>query len=132
MFCYFFGFLLLLFLFAYLGGGKSGTATLGLLVHAAGISFSSLFGLFCIIDNKYCVITIITFACFYSYCLYYHILTFFLLILADGVALGAAATTPRTDVEMIVFFAIMLHKVYFSAFLKIFFYYIKYIMILYT
>lgn len=28
----------------------------------------------------------------------------------DGVALGAAATTAHTDVEMIVFFAIMLHK----------------------
>lgn len=30
----------------------------------------------------------------------------------DGVALGAAATTTQTDVEMIVFIAIMLHKVY--------------------
>lgn len=30
----------------------------------------------------------------------------------DGVALGAAATTTHTDVEMIVFIAIMLHKVY--------------------
>lgn len=29
---------------------------------------------------------------------------------ADGVALGAAATTTRTDIEMIVFVAIMLHK----------------------
>jgi len=29
---------------------------------------------------------------------------------ADGIALGAAATTPHTDVEMIVFVAIMLHK----------------------
>lgn len=29
----------------------------------------------------------------------------------DGVALGAAATTTHTDVEMIVFVAIMLHKV---------------------
>jgi ZIP Zinc transporter. len=29
----------------------------------------------------------------------------------DGVALGAAATTTHTDVEMIVFIAIMLHKV---------------------
>lgn len=29
---------------------------------------------------------------------------------ADGVALGAAATTGQTDVEMIVFLAIMLHK----------------------
>lgn len=29
---------------------------------------------------------------------------------ADGVALGAAATTHQTDVEMIVFLAIMLHK----------------------
>lgn len=29
----------------------------------------------------------------------------------DGVALGAAATTAHTDVEMIVFLAIMLHKV---------------------
>ncbi|XP_026685015.1 zinc transporter ZIP9-like [Diaphorina citri] len=28
----------------------------------------------------------------------------------DGVALGAAATTTHTDVEMIVFIAIMLHK----------------------
>ena len=30
---------------------------------------------------------------------------------ADGVALGAAAASSHTDVEMIVFFAIMLHKV---------------------
>lgn len=30
---------------------------------------------------------------------------------ADGVALGAAATTSQADVEAIVFFAIMLHKV---------------------
>ncbi len=29
---------------------------------------------------------------------------------ADGIALGAAATTHQTDVEMIVFLAIMLHK----------------------
>lgn len=29
----------------------------------------------------------------------------------DGVALGAAATTTQTGVEMIVFLAIMLHKV---------------------
>lgn len=29
---------------------------------------------------------------------------------ADGIALGAAATTPHADVEMIVFVAIMLHK----------------------
>lgn len=29
---------------------------------------------------------------------------------ADGIALGAAATTTRTDIEMIVFLAIMLHK----------------------
>lgn len=29
---------------------------------------------------------------------------------ADGVALGAAATTSHTDVEIIVFLAIMLHK----------------------
>ena len=30
---------------------------------------------------------------------------------ADGILLGAAATTNQTDVEMIVFLAIMLHKV---------------------
>ena len=30
---------------------------------------------------------------------------------ADGVALGAAANTSQTHVEMIVFIAIMLHKV---------------------
>ena len=30
---------------------------------------------------------------------------------ADGIALGAAATTSQTHVEMIVFVAIMLHKV---------------------
>lgn len=29
---------------------------------------------------------------------------------ADGVALGAAATTSHADVEIIVFLAIMLHK----------------------
>jgi zinc transporter 9 len=32
------------------------------------------------------------------------------LFTADGIALGAAATTSHTDVEMIVFLAIMLHK----------------------
>jgi zinc transporter 9 len=31
---------------------------------------------------------------------------------ADGIALGAAATTSQTHVEMIVFVAIMLHKVF--------------------
>lgn len=31
----------------------------------------------------------------------------------DGVALGAAATTSQADVEVIVFLAIMLHKVNF-------------------
>jgi len=35
----------------------------------------------------------------------------FLLLLADGIALGAAATTAQKDVEAIVFLAIMLHKV---------------------
>lgn len=30
---------------------------------------------------------------------------------ADGIALGAAATTSQADVEIIVFLAIMLHKV---------------------
>jgi len=30
---------------------------------------------------------------------------------ADGIALGAAATTNQVDVEVIVFLAIMLHKV---------------------
>lgn len=32
----------------------------------------------------------------------------------DGVALGAAATTQHTDVEIIIFIAIMLHKVCFN------------------
>lgn len=32
-------------------------------------------------------------------------------ISADGIALGAAVTTSHTDIEMIVFTAIMLHKV---------------------
>lgn len=32
------------------------------------------------------------------------------IFLADGVALGAAATTSHADVELIVFLAIMLHK----------------------
>lgn len=30
--------------------------------------------------------------------------------IADGIALGAAATTSHADVEIIVFLAIMLHK----------------------
>ena len=30
---------------------------------------------------------------------------------ADGIALGAAASTQRQDLQLIVFFAIMLHKV---------------------
>ena len=43
-----------------------------------------------------------------------------LLISADGIALGAAATTSQTHVEMIVFVAIMLHKVnYCRSFLTI-------------
>ena len=33
----------------------------------------------------------------------------------DGVALGAAATTEHTEVEIIIFIAIMLHKVHFVA-----------------
>lgn len=32
---------------------------------------------------------------------------------ADGVALGAAASTSQTSVQLIVFVAIMLHKVFF-------------------
>lgn len=35
---------------------------------------------------------------------------------ADGVALGAAATTSQADVELIVFVAIMLHKVNFHLY----------------
>lgn len=35
---------------------------------------------------------------------------------ADGVALGAAASTAHHDVEIIVFLAIMLHKVSFLLF----------------
>ena len=40
---------------------------------------------------------------------------------ADGIALGASATTQHLQMEMIVFFAIMLHKVfdkYPSAFMQ--------------
>ncbi len=40
---------------------------------------------------------------------HYHL--HFIGISADGIALGAAATTAQTHVEMIVFVAIMLHKV---------------------
>ncbi len=36
---------------------------------------------------------------------------FVLLFTADGIAMGAAATMSRPDVQMIVFIAIMLHKV---------------------
>ncbi len=69
------------------------STTLGLVVHAAGILFIYLkkfnrnaanFKIY--LKNK-------------------------LIIKADGIALGAAAATSKTDVEMIVFFAIMLHKV---------------------
>ena len=35
----------------------------------------------------------------------------FIIIAADGVALGAAVSTSKTEVEVIVFIAIMLHKV---------------------
>ena len=35
----------------------------------------------------------------------------YILFSADGVALGAAVSTSKTDVEVIVFVAIMLHKV---------------------
>ena len=38
-------------------------------------------------------------------------MTFFFSV-ADGVALGAAVTTSKTEVEVIVFVAIMLHKVW--------------------
>lgn len=34
-----------------------------------------------------------------------------LIFTADGIALGAAVSTSKTDVELIVFLAIMLHKV---------------------
>ena len=39
---------------------------------------------------------------------------------ADGIALGAAATTNQTDVEMIVFLAIMLHKVGIGFIIKLY------------
>ena len=39
---------------------------------------------------------------------------------ADGIALGAAATTNQTDVEMIVFLAIMLHKVGIGNIIKLY------------
>lgn len=35
----------------------------------------------------------------------------YIYVSADGIALGAAVTTSHTDIEMIVFTAIMLHKV---------------------
>ena len=35
----------------------------------------------------------------------------FVVVVADGVALGAAVSTSKTEVEVIVFVAIMLHKV---------------------
>lgn len=58
------------------------TATIGLIVHSAG---------------EYCgfELSYIWLICW---------------ITADGIALGAAATTSHADVEMIVFLAIMLHK----------------------
>ncbi len=40
-----------------------------------------------------------------------HSLWFPLLTAADGLALGAAAGLSKVDVELIIFFAIMLHKV---------------------
>lgn len=52
----------------------------------------------------------------------------FYFFVADGVALGAAATTSETHVEIIVFVAIMLHKVRLnyssivSSFLELFFF----------
>ena len=45
-------------------------------------------------------------------------MTFFFSV-ADGVALGAAVTTSKTEVEVIVFVAIMLHKVWVFFFLVI-------------
>ncbi|KAH8272485.1 hypothetical protein KR044_009478 [Drosophila immigrans] len=65
---------------------KNITATLGLVVHAAGDRYFPFLCLHML---------------YYLYRLFY---------LADGVALGAAATTSHQDVEIIVFLAIMLHK----------------------
>lgn len=61
------------------------TATIGLVVHAAGQPAK----------------TIIKTFLFCAYCNF----------LADGVALGAASGSAHTDVQFIVFLAIMLHKV---------------------
>jgi len=41
-------------------------------------------------------------------------------LLADGIALGAAASTSQMHVEMIVFVAIMLHKVRFVLIMWLF------------
>lgn len=45
----------------------------------------------------------------------------FTVIAADGVALGAAVSTSKTEVEVIVFIAIMLHKVNYSVLFAFFF-----------
>ena len=45
----------------------------------------------------------------------------FFIIVADGVALGAAVSTSKTEVEVIVFVAIMLHKVNHGLLRRIFF-----------
>ena len=65
------------------------TATIGLVVHAAGA--------ICVRACP-CVIMII------------NSLSFFFPV-ADGLALGAAAGLSKTNVEFIIFIAIMLHKV---------------------
>lgn len=67
---------------------RSLQATLGLVVHAAGKKNFPFFLIFLDCRHK----TVSTSA-------------------ADGIALGAAATTSHAATEMIVFLAIMLHKV---------------------
>jgi hypothetical protein len=42
---------------------------------------------------------------------YFVVIKMYFLFKADGIALGAAAATSKTNVEIIVFMAIMLHKV---------------------
>lgn len=94
-------------------GHRSLTATLGLVVHAAGMSqFAGIYSPQCIKN----ILPLIM--CFkigedivpygFDWWLGNSLSPN---SVADGIALGAAAASSHTDVEMIVFFAIMLHKV---------------------
>lgn len=86
------------------------TTTLGLVVHAAGTSVC-----YFLVDKwiTFQLMRFSSYTCFVFLTVFWirTLLMSYLLSPADGVALGAAASTSQTSVQLIVFVAIMLHKV---------------------